>query len=87
MFTLGQDQIQDAETSHKTSDQGGELTNYQLAWDRSRRAIRTPVRYAQADLIAYALTIGEEIEHEEPATFQEACNSNERTYWLEAMRE
>ena len=87
LFTSGQDRVQDDEPVQSTSDQGGDLTSYQLARDRSRRAIRTPVRYAQADLITYALNIGEEIEHEEPATFQEACNSNESSYWLKAMKE
>ena len=69
LFTTSQDQVLDAETTQETSDQGGVLSSYQLTWDRSRRAIRTPVRYAQANLIAYALTIGEEIQLEDPVTF------------------
>ena len=61
--------------------------DYQLAKDRTRREIKTPVRFAQADLIAYALNTGEKLENQEPATFEEACQSREKEKWLVAMRE
>ena len=60
--------------------------DYQLAKDRTRREIKTPVRYAQADLIAYALNTGEKLESQEPATYEEACQSKEREQWLAAMK-
>ena len=63
------------------------MTDYQLARDRRRREIKTPVCFAQANLIAYAFSIGEKIEHEDPATFKEAYDSKEKELWLEAIRE
>ena len=67
--------------------EGGELSGYQLARDRPRREIKTPVRFAHADLIAYAFSIGESLDQEEPATFEEVCKSREKDSWMQAMKE
>ena len=53
--------------------EGGDLSGNQLARDKSRREIKTPIRYAQADLIAYAFSVGDKLQSDEPATFEEAC--------------
>lgn len=51
-----------------------------LARDRARREIIPPVIYAQADIIAYALNIGDSIELEEPASYQATCNSKDNKH-------
>ena len=66
---------------------GGELSGYQLVRDRKRREIKTPIRFAHANLIAYAFSIGESLDQEEPATFKEACKSKEKDSWIGAMKE
>ena len=68
-------------------NKGGDYTDYQLARDRTRREIRSPARFAHADLIAYAFNIGSNIDLDEPTTYQEACQSKERDLWLTAMKE
>ncbi|XP_052185243.1 uncharacterized protein LOC127796879 [Diospyros lotus] len=64
-----------------------ELDDYVLSRDKVRREIKPPTRYAHADIIAYALNIGDSIEHEEPVSYQEACSSNYKTNWLKAIKE
>ena len=58
-----------------------------MARDRSRRQIKIPARFAQADLTAYAFSIAESIDKEEPRTFQEAYASKDKARWLKAMKE
>ena len=48
--------------------------------------IKIPIRF-QEDLTAYALNIAYPIEHGEPATFEEACESKDRDSWLAAMKD
>ncbi|KAL6321549.1 hypothetical protein AAG906_021744 [Vitis piasezkii] len=45
---------------------------YCLVRDRIRRQIKPSQRYAYADLVAYALSVAESIENEEPQTYHEA---------------
>jgi len=37
------------------------LSQYNLARDRTRRQIKPPQRYAQADVISFALSVAEDI--------------------------
>ena len=55
--------------------------------DRGRREIKTPARFAQADLIAHALNVGNKIDLDEPSTFEEACQREDKNLWLTAMEE
>ena len=50
--------------------EGGDLSDYQLARDRKRREKKTIIRFAQANRIAYAFNIGDQLD--EPSSFQEA---------------
>lgn len=61
--------------------------DYNLVRDRARENIVPPRRFGQADLIYYALNVGEEIQGDEPSNFKEALDSKERQEWLEAMNE
>ena len=58
-----------------------------LARDKVRREIRPSFKYAHADIIAYALNIGDTIELEEPVTFAEATRSKDKANWFKAMQE
>lgn len=61
---------------------------YQLARDRQRRLIKPPQRYGHhADLVAYALTVASEIDDDEPTSYKDAMNSNEKDKWTAAMQE
>ena len=62
-------------TLDNEQEEGQNLRHYMLARDRVRREIRPPPKYAHANVIAYALTIGDSIEISELVSFQEACNS------------
>ena len=63
------------------------LTDYLLSRDRPRRTIRPPPCFAHADIIAYALNVGDSIELEEPGSFTEAWKSSDKEDWLKAMEE
>ena len=67
--------------------EGGDLSGYQLARDKSRREIKTPICYAQVDLIAYAFNVGDQLQRDKPTTFEEACQSDEKDLSLITMKE
>ena len=50
---------------------------YNLARDRARRQIRSPQRYAHANIVSFALSVVEDIESQVPITYHEAIMSNE----------
>ena len=74
-------------TLNDEQEEGQNLRHYMLARDRIRIEIRPPPKYAHADVIAYALSIGDSIEMSEPVSFQEACNSKQKDEWFKAMKE
>lgn len=59
---------------------------HSIVADRQRRQIKPPVRYAYIDF-AYALTVGDEVEIDEPSSYSEAMASNESSQWLGVMSE
>ena len=58
-----------------------------LTRDRIRREIRPPAKYAHADIIAYALNIGDSIELNEPTNYNDACRRRDKAEWMKAMKE
>ena len=52
-----------------------------------KRVTKPPKRYGFEDMAAYALHAAEEIDSNEPATYQEAINHPEAENWLLAMKE
>ena len=70
-----QDALEDRQ-QEVVETQEEDLSNYQLARDRTRTEIRIPARFDEADIIAYALNIVEKSEAE-PKTYQEAINCKE----------
>lgn len=59
------------------------LDDYFLSGDRERRTIRPPIRFARADCISNHSTISN---FEDPSSFEEVLNSNEKNQWLADMR-
>ena len=50
-----------------------------------KRVIKPPNRFRYADVIYYALNIGS-IDHDEPCSYEETMNSNDRDEWKRAMQ-
>jgi len=63
------------------------LAQYNLARDITRRQIKPPQRYAQADIVSFALSVVEDIEAQDLVTYREAITSNESSQWIGAMNE
>lgn len=49
--------------------------------------IKTPKRFSNADLIAYALTAAHGLENCEPITFKEAVSGKDIDKWIKAMND
>lgn len=67
----------------ETGQQGGNLQDYLLARDRTRRAGsgKKPERYGHSSLVAYAFNVAEEL-GEEPRTYSEAVKSQNNDKWI-----
>jgi len=63
------------------------LAQYNLARDKTRRQSKPPQRYAQADVVSFALSVAEDIEAQDPVTYREAITSSESSQWIGAMNE
>ena len=51
------------------------VQQYSIARDRERRTIKPPQKYSEADMVAYALSVADNIEYsEEPSTYEEAVS-------------
>ncbi|KAL9422929.1 hypothetical protein AB3S75_035087 [Citrus x aurantiifolia] len=75
----------EASVEHESAE--NEEDTYQLARDRKRRTIKPPKKYAVTDLIAYALTAAQELNDDEPRTYQEAITGKNKLKWNRAMDE
>ncbi|GKV37057.1 hypothetical protein SLEP1_g45126 [Rubroshorea leprosula] len=60
---------------------------YNIATGRQRRETKPPQRYGYTDYVAYALSVIEPVEAEDPNTYREAITKQESPYWLAAMTE
>ena len=83
--TEGTETEPQAGVKHESAE--SEEDTYQLARDRKRRTIRPPKIYAVADLIAYALTSAQELNDDEPMTYQESITGKNKLEWNRAMDE
>ncbi|KAG8492401.1 hypothetical protein CXB51_009724 [Gossypium anomalum] len=55
---------------------------------RTRREIKPPKKYAEADLVAYALNVAEDIDaNQEPSNYSEAVSCEDSEKWMFAMQE
>ncbi|KAH9670747.1 hypothetical protein KPL70_017094 [Citrus sinensis] len=78
---------EDAEDISEASGTHTDIQDYQLARDRQRRVIKTPKRFAYADLIVYALTAAHELDNDEPKTYREAVSGKDADKWTKAMKD
>ena len=63
------------------------MRNYNLTKDRERRPVKAPSRYGYADIMAYAFSVVEEMETDEPKTYHDAMTRKDKEQWLFAMKE
>ncbi|KAG8498899.1 hypothetical protein CXB51_005256 [Gossypium anomalum] len=61
---------------------------YSIAKNKTRREIKPPKKYAEADLAAYALNVTEDIDtNQEPSNYSEAVSCEDSEKWMFAMQE
>lgn len=65
------------EDESQDSEEVEDLSNYQLARDRAQREIVKPARFTEDSELAFALSVAEVIESEEPTTYDEAMRSRD----------
>ena len=64
------------------------MQQYSIARDRERRTIKPPQKYEEADMVAYALNVVDNIESsEEPSTYEDAVSCSDSGKWMITMRE
>lgn len=64
------------------------LDDHVLSRDRSRRKnVKAPSRFDDTNLVAYALSVAEELDVEEPQTYAEAMRTKDRKFWNNAAKE
>lgn len=61
--------------------------NYQLAPNRARWEIETPIRYVFVDLTSYALNMGEGLQDSYQKTFKKGFESIKSKKWLKVVSE
>lgn len=71
-------------TVDSTEAEEQDLDNYILARDRKRRETKMPSKYDDFDVVAYALSAAQDIEVDEPRSYQEAMRSKDRVFWTAA---
>ncbi|XP_073224915.1 uncharacterized protein [Cicer arietinum] len=64
-----------------------DLVNYNLVRDKERKVIKPPIRYGEADLICYTLSVAEDLQRDEPNNYREAINGEDKEAWMTAMIE
>ncbi|KAG8501467.1 hypothetical protein CXB51_003773 [Gossypium anomalum] len=61
---------------------------YSIAKNRTRREIKPPKKYAEADLVADTLNVAEDIDaNQEPSNYSEAVSCEDLEKWMFAMQE
>ena len=64
------------------------VQQYPIANDRERRTIKVPHKYGEVDLVAYALSVANNIKSsEDPSTYEEVVSCNNSVKWMIAMQE
>ena len=79
--------VTELEANKRSLNEGRDLSDYQLARDRRRREVKTPIRFGQVDLIAYAFIIDDQLDSDEPVTFLNACHSKDREFCFTTMKD
>ncbi|KAG8489132.1 hypothetical protein CXB51_017197 [Gossypium anomalum] len=76
------------QASTKIENRVASSPQYSIAKNRTRREIKPPKKYAEADLVAYALKVAENIDaNQEPSNYSEAISCEDLEKWMFAMQE
>ncbi|KAG8500185.1 hypothetical protein CXB51_004397 [Gossypium anomalum] len=74
------------QASTKIENRVASLPQYSIAKNRTRREIKPPKKYAEADLVAYALNVAEDIDaNQEPFNYSEAISCEDSEKWMFAI--
>ncbi|KAG8498902.1 hypothetical protein CXB51_005261 [Gossypium anomalum] len=74
--------------STKIKNRVASSPQYSIAKNRNKREIKPPKKYAEADLVAYALNVAEDIDaNQEPSNYSEAISCEDLEKWMFAMQE
>ncbi|KAG8498932.1 hypothetical protein CXB51_005361 [Gossypium anomalum] len=74
--------------STKIENRVASSPQYSIAKNRNKREIKPPKKYAEADLVAYALNVAEDIDaNQEPSNYSEAISCEDSEKWMFAMQE
>ena len=64
------------------------MQQYSITRDKERRTIKPPQKYGEAGLVAYALSVANNIESsEEPSTYEETVSCSDSSKWMISMQE
>ncbi|KAG8502968.1 hypothetical protein CXB51_000803 [Gossypium anomalum] len=76
------------QASIKIENRVASSPQYSIAKNKTRRKIKPPKKYAEADLVAYALNVAEDIDaNQEPSNYSEAISCEDSEKWMFAMQE
>ncbi|KAG8499112.1 hypothetical protein CXB51_005523 [Gossypium anomalum] len=76
------------QASTKIENRVASSPQYSIAKNRTRREIKPPKKYAEADLVAYALNVAEDIDaNQEPSNYSKAISCEDSEKWMFAMQE
>ncbi|KAG8472010.1 hypothetical protein CXB51_036502 [Gossypium anomalum] len=76
------------QASTKIENRVASSPQYSIAKNRTRREIKPPRKYAEADLVAYALNVAKDIDaNQEPSNYSEAISCEDSKKWMFAMQE
>ena len=76
------------QASTKIENRVASSPQYSIAKNRTKREIKPPKKYAEADLVAYALNVAEDIDaNQEPSNYSEAVSCKDSEKWMFAMQE
>ncbi|KAG8474542.1 hypothetical protein CXB51_031315 [Gossypium anomalum] len=76
------------QASTKIKNRVASSTQYSIAKNRTRREIKPPKKYVEANLIAYVLNVAEDIDaNRELSNYSEAISCEDSEKWMFAMQE
>ncbi|KAG8481643.1 hypothetical protein CXB51_026501 [Gossypium anomalum] len=76
------------QASTKIKNRVASSSQYSIAKNRTKREIKPLMKYAEADLVAYALNVAEDIDsNREPSSYSEAISCEDSEKWMFAMQE
>ncbi|KAG8488863.1 hypothetical protein CXB51_016741 [Gossypium anomalum] len=76
------------QVSTKIENRVASSPQYSITKNRTKREIKPPKKYAEADLVAFALNVAEDIDaNQEPSNYSEAISCEDSEKWMFAMQE